>query len=221
MATDYSAYTDNELLELFHAGNGDAGSELALRYRPLIKRCTRPYFLVGGDSEDLIQEGMIGLVSSMQSYRADSGALFKTYAELCIRRRILSAIKAASRFKHMPMNYRLSLEELYADAPEELDALPGEGYNRSPEELVLERETKSALYSLCRAILSPLEKRVLSYYLDGLSYEEIAARCNKPVKSVDSALQRIKRKLNRAVTREEKGLTPEKNEQHNKRQQHK
>ena len=199
MALDYTRMTDDELLELFHGGNGEAGSELAVRYRPVIKRCTRPYFLVGGDSEDLIQEGMIGLVSSMQSYRPGTGTSFKSYAEVCIRRRILSAIKAASRFKHMPLNYRLSLEELYGEDGEALPGLPDEKYNRSPEDLIIEREKKNDLYMLCRALLSPLEKRVLALYLEGLSYEEIAARCGKPVKSVDSALQRIKRKLSRAV----------------------
>lgn len=199
MALEYSSLSDDKLLALFRRGDGAAGSELAVRYRPLIKRCTRPYFLVGGDSEDLIQEGMIGLVSSMQSYNTENGAAFRSYAELCIRRRILSAIKAASRFKHMPLNYRLSLEELYGEDGEALPGLSDEKYNRSPEDLIIEREKKNDLYMLCRALLSPLEKRVLALYLEGLSYEEIAARCGKPVKSVDSALQRIKRKLSRAV----------------------
>ena len=200
---DYTHMSDEELLALFHDGNGEAGSELAVRYRPVIKRCTRPYFLVGGDSEDLIQEGMIGLVSSMQSYRCGSGTSFRAYAEVCIRRRILSAIKAASRFKHMPLNYRLSLEELYGEDGEALGTFT-EGYTRTPEELIIEQENKNDLYTLARALLSPLEKRVLAGYLDGASYEEIAARCGKPVKSVDSALQRIKRKLSRAM--DERGV---------------
>lgn len=199
MALDYTALTDNELVRLFHGGDNEAGSELAVRYRPMIKRCTRPYFLVGGDSEDLIQEGMIGLVSSMQTYEEESGVQFKTYAEVCIRRRILSAIKAASRFKHMPLNYRLSLEELYGEGEESLLASADDESIRSPEELIIERERKSALYAKARALLTPLEKQVLAFYLDGLSYEDIAAHCAKPVKSVDSALQRIKRKLSRAM----------------------
>lgn len=199
MALDYRAMNDNELLCLFHNGDGEAGSELAVRYRPLIKRCTRPYFLVGGDSEDLIQEGMIGLVSSMQSYNSSNGTQFKSYAEICIRRRILSAIKAAARFKHMPLNYRASLEELYSEQGEApIEELADES-TPSPEDQIIERERKSKLYSLARALLTPLEKKVLHYYLDGLSYDEIAAKCDKPVKSVDSALQRIRRKLSRAV----------------------
>lgn len=199
MAVNYSALSDDELVGLFRSGDGVAGSELAVRYRPLVKRCTRPYFLVGGDSEDLIQEGMIGLVSSIQSYQPGGSALFRSYAELCIKRRILSAIKAAARFKHMPLNYRLSLEDIYSDDGEALARMADERYNLSPEELIIEQEKKTDLYALCRRILSPLEKKVLAFYLEGLSYEEIAGRCGKPVKSVDSALQRIKRKLSRAV----------------------
>ena len=195
----YSALSDDELVGLFRSGDGVAGSELAVRYRPLVKRCTRPYFLVGGDSEDLIQEGMIGLVSSIQSYQPGGSALFRSYAELCVKRRILSAIKAAARFKHMPLNYRLSLEDIYSDDGEALARMADERYNLSPEELIIEQEKKNDLYALCRRILSPLEKKVLAFYLEGLSYEEIAGRCGKPVKSVDSALQRIKRKLSRAV----------------------
>lgn len=199
MAVNYSALSDDELVGLFRSGDGVAGSELAVRYRPLVKRCTRPYFLVGGDSEDLIQEGMIGLVSSIQSYQPGGSALFRSYAELCVKRRILSAIKAAARFKHMPLNYRLSLEDIYSDDGEALALMVDERYNLSPEELIIEQEKKNDLYALCRRILSPLEKKVLAFYLEGLSYEEIAGRCGKPVKSVDSALQRIKRKLSRAV----------------------
>ena len=199
MAVNYSALSDDELVGLFRSGDGVAGSELAVRYRPLVKRCTRPYFLVGGDSEDLIQEGMIGLVSSIQSYQPGGSALFRSYAELCVKRRILSAIKAAARFKHMPLNYRLSLEDIYSDDGEALARMVDERYNLSPEELIIEQEKKTDLYALCRRILSPLEKKVLAFYLEGLSYEEIAGRCGKPVKSVDSALQRIKRKLSRAV----------------------
>ena len=188
-------YSDEQLSLLFQKGDEEAGSELASRYRPLIKRCTRPYFLLGGDSEDLIQEGMIGLVHSMQSFDMEGAASFKSYAEVCIRRRILDAIKAAGRLKHMPLNSGLSLDELKGG--DESTGLPlGDvGYIPSPEELIIEQEEKNSIYTMCRSILSPLERKVLAGYLDGLSYEEIAAGCEKPVKSVDSALQRIRKKL--------------------------
>lgn len=193
--TDMEKYSDEQLSLLFQAGDEAAGSELASRYRPLIKRCTRPYFLLGGDGEDLIQEGMIGLVHSMQSFDIEGAASFKSYAEVCIRRRILDAIKAAGRLKHMPLNSGLSLEELKGSDEGTGLPLADGAYIPSPEELIIEQEEKSSIYTMCRSILSPLERKVLSGYLEGLSYEEIAARCEKPVKSVDSALQRIRKKL--------------------------
>jgi len=190
-----NTYTDEQLSLMYQQGNEAAGSELASRYRPLIKRCTRPYFLLGGDGEDLIQEGMIGLVHSMQSFDIDGAASFKSYAEVCIRRRILDAIKAAGRLKHMPLNSGLSLDEL-KDSDENAGLPLADGaYTPSPEELIIEQEEKDSLYLMCRSILSPHERKVLSGYLEGLSYEEIAVHCEKPVKSVDSALQRIRKKL--------------------------
>jgi len=192
---DMNTYTDEQLSLMYQQGNEAAGSELASRYRPLIKRCTRPYFLLGGDGEDLIQEGMIGLVHSMQSFDIDGAASFKSYAEVCIRRRILDAIKAAGRLKHMPLNSGLSLDEL-KDSDENAGLPLADGaYTPSPEELIIEQEEKDSLYLMCRSILSPHERKVLSGYLEGLSYEEIAVHCEKPVKSVDSALQRIRKKL--------------------------
>ena len=199
MSDNYYVYEDIRLLELFREGDENAGSELARRYRPLIRRCTRPYFLLGGDSEDLIQEGMIGLVHSMRSFEKDGGAAFKSYAELCIKRRILDAIKAAGRLKHMPLNSGLPLDELEGGEDSESSRLGDMSYSPSPEQLIIEREEKNSLYSLSRSLLSPLEKKVLAGYLDGLSYEEIAQKCGKPTKSVDSALQRIRKKLSAAV----------------------
>lgn len=198
--TDYAALSEDRLIELMQHGDNEAGSELSLRYRPLIKKCTRPYFLVGGDEEDLIQEGMMGLVTAMQTYSPDRQCTFKSYAELCIKRRILSAIKAANRFKHMPLNYRLSLDEIYADddEPSAID----ERYSLTPEQQIIREEEMQRLRALSQSLLSNLEKKVLDLYLEGLSYEEIAKGIGKPVKSVDSALQRIKKKLARAASRE-------------------
>lgn len=198
MINDYSQYTDEELLRLSAEGDGSAGSELARRYRPLIRRCTRPYYLLGGDNEDLIQEGMIGLVHSMQSFEEEGGASFRAYAELCIKRRIIDAIKAAGRLKHMPLNTGLSLDELGEDESAGKGALTKLSYSPSPEELLIEREDKKNLYRFSRALLSPLERRVMDCYLEGLSYEEISLRCGKPTKSVDAALQRIRKKLSAA-----------------------
>lgn len=196
---DYPELQDEQLQSLSQSGDENAGSELTRRYKPLIKRCARPYFLLGGDAEDLIQEGMIGLVHSIKSYDPLGGASFRSYAEICIRRCILDAIKSAGRLKHMPLNTGLSLDVLFNDENASKASIAEMSYSPSPEELILERERKSNLYSISRNILSPLERKVLAGYLEGLSYEEIAALCSKPVKSVDSALQRIKKKLSVAM----------------------
>lgn len=200
--TDYAALSEERLIELVQHGDNEAGNELSLRYRPLIKKCTRPYFLVGGDEEDLIQEGMMGLVTSMQTYSPDRQCTFKSYAELCIKRRILSAIKAANRFKHMPLNYRLSLDEIYSDDEEPNAIIADARYTLTPEQQIIREEEIQSLRTLSKSLLSSLENKVLELYLDGLSYEEIAKGIGKPVKSVDSALQRIKKKLADAASRE-------------------
>ncbi len=200
--TDYAALSEERLIELVQRGDNEAGNELSLRYRPLIKKCTRPYFLVGGDEEDLIQEGMMGLVTSMQTYSPDRQCSFKSYAELCIKRRILSAIKAANRFKHMPLNYRLSLDEMYSDDEEPNAIIADARYTLTPEQQIIREEEMQSLRTLSQSLLSSLENKVLELYLEGLSYEEIAKGIGKPVKSVDSALQRIKKKLADAASRE-------------------
>ena len=200
--TDYAALSEERLIELVQHGDNEAGNELSLRYRPLIKKCTRPYFLVGGDEEDLIQEGMMGLVTSMQTYSPDRQCTFKSYAELCIKRRILSAIKAANRFKHMPLNYRLSLDEIYSDDEEPNAIIADARYTLTPEQQIIREEEIQSLRTLSKSLLSSLENKVLELYLEGLLYEEIAKGIGKPVKSVDSALQRIKKKLADAASRE-------------------
>lgn len=197
--TDYSSLSEDRLIELVQSGDNEAGSELSLRYRPLIKKCTRPYFLVGGDEEDLIQEGMMGLINSMHTYSDERQCSFRSYAEVCIKRRILSAIKAANRFKHMPLNSRLSLEEIYSDDEDSSSIIADDRYNLSPEQLIIREEELNSFRTLCESRLSALEKKVLNLYLEGLSYDEIAKGAEKPVKSVDAALQRIKKKLAEAV----------------------
>ena len=200
--TDYSALSEDRLIELVQQGDNEAGSEISLRYRPLIKKCTRPFFLIGGDEEDLIQEGMMGLVTSMQTYSPDRQCSFKSYAELCIKRRILSAIKAANRQKHMPLNNRLSLDEIYSDDEDTIAIIADDRYSLSPEQQIIREEEIQRLRALAQSLLSSYEKKVLDLYLEGLSYDEIAERTGKRAKSVDSALQRIKKKLAKAAKRE-------------------
>ena len=192
---DYSSESDSALLELVLAGDGEAEEALVERYMRLVRSCARPLFLAGGDSEDLIQEGMFGLLSAIRQFDPSDGASFRTFAEHCIRMRLYSAIKSASRLKHLPLNNGVSLEQLSEDSPMQLSAIPD--VLRNPEELVLARERTEELYSELAQCLSGLEKQVLALYLEGLSYREIASRLRKEEKSIDNAVQRIRRKLAR------------------------
>ena len=193
---EYAKISDNSLQAMAAAGDRGAEEALSERYMRLVRVCARPLFLAGGSSEDLIQEGMIGLLSAIRQFDAQSGASFHTFAELCIRSRLLSAVKSASRKKHLPLNDGLSLEQLSEDSGSQLSATP-EVFRQDPEDLVLARESKEELYAVLSRCLSKMENRVLEFYLDGLSYREIAARLGKDEKAVDNAVQRIRRKLAR------------------------
>lgn len=196
---DYAEFDDDKLQALARSGDRDAEEALAERYLRLVRICARPLFLAGGDSEDLIQEGTFGLLSAIRKYDSESGVTFKTFAEHCIRMRLLSAIKSASRLKHFPLNDGISLEQLSEDPGAELSALP-EGFRYNPEELVLARESKEELYAAFTRCLSKFEIKVLDLYLEGLSYREIADRLCRNAKSIDNAVQRIRHKLARDIT---------------------
>ena len=191
---DLTVLHDNELQRL--AANGDRAAEEALagRYMQLVRVCARPLFLAGGDSEDLSQEGMFGLLSAIREYDPAQGVSFRSFAEHCIRMRLFSAVKSASRLKHLPLNDSMPLEQLSDDPSSQLSAAP-EIFRRSPEDLVLARESKEELKELCERRLSRLEKQVWYLYLEGLSYRDIARRLQREDKSVDNAVQRIRRKL--------------------------
>ena len=194
---NYCELSDDTLQSLALNGDSAAENELAIRYRRLVRICSRPYFLAGGDSEDLIQEGMMGFLSAVRDYDPDMCASFRTYSELCIKLRILSAVRNASRLKHTFLNDGVSLEEILSDESQTLTAFSVETFSRAPEEQVLARETKNDFLSTYSRLLSRFENRVLDLYLDGLSYSEIAEICCKPQKSVDNAVQRIRQKLAR------------------------
>ena len=174
------------------ASEGDRLSEEKLieRYNRLVKICSRPYFLAGGDSEDLIQEGMMGLMSAIRQYDPSRDTSFRTYAESCIKNRIITAIKSASRFKHTPLNDYVSFE-----SPQFDETRAASGYARDPEELIIARERYEEIEYALVDSLSAFEKRVLAHYLEGLSYSEIGQALGKSSKSVDNAVQRIRRKL--------------------------
>lgn len=194
---DLSVFRDDELQAMAAAGSGTAEEELAVRYSRLVRICARPFFLAGGDREDLMQEGMLGLLSAIRTYDPDAGAEFRSYAELCIRRRLLSAIKLASGRKHMPLNDRLSLDDLLSNESQTQLADIAGTYRRIPEEQVLARESELEFSTTFTRRLSDLEAQTLSRYLAGLSYNEIAAELGHSPKSIDNAVQRIRRKLER------------------------
>lgn len=190
---NYSNLGDSELIALVRAGDMAAEEQLALRYTRLVKICSRPFFLVGGDGEDLIQEGMLGLLSAIREYDSSMNAAFSTYAEICVKRRIRSAIKMASRKKHEPLNEMVSLDDVLSDESRPVSA--GDAFRRIPEEQVLAQESADEIIQTYSRCLSKLEAEILRLYLDGLSYAEIAEKCGRSVKSVDNAVQRIRRKL--------------------------
>ena len=192
---NYSELDDNRLQELAAVGNRQAEERLVVKYMRLVRRCSRPFFLVGGAPEDLIQEGMLGLLSAIRQYDPKQNAAFKTYAELCIKNRLLSAVKTDSRLKHNPLNDGLPLDSLLSEESQIPLLAYTELFRRTPEEQVLARENKMELQQSFKRCLSPMERNVLRLYLDGLSYQEIAEQTGKPIKAVDNAIQRIRRKL--------------------------
>lgn len=191
---DYPSLSDLELHTLYLSGDAAAGDALVLRYRRLVKICIRPYFLAGGDSEDLLQEGMIGLLSAIREFDPDSASSFHSFAELCIRRRVISAARSASRQKHAPLNDGLSLEQLQSgESRQMLDSV----CVPSAEDHVLEKTRTEDLIAASSRFLSDFERNILMDYLDGLSYGEMAQKRGRSEKSIDNAVQRIRKKLAR------------------------
>ena len=178
-----SEYSDEELCRLTASGDRDAEEVLVKRYLRMVRVCARPYFLAGGDSEDLIQEATFGLLKAIREFAPGHDAKFKTFAEVCIRNRIRSAVTTASRSKHAPLNDSVPFES------------PMLGIEASPEELFISREEEAERLARLAEKLSPLEQKILELFLHGLSYREIGEQVGRPAKSVDNAIQRIRRKV--------------------------
>ena len=188
--------TDEELCVLTAQGNRTAEETLVVRYNRLVRALVRPLFLAGGDSEDLLQEGFLGLLDAIRTYRTDKEASFHTFAEVCVRNRVLTAVRAASSGKHSPLNHYVSLDTPLFDGTTDCISFSTDcRQQQSPEEELLAREALQERMKTLRQELSGFESKVLSHYLDGLSYGEIAQATNQSAKSVDNAVQRIKRKL--------------------------
>ncbi|MCC5804195.1 RNA polymerase sporulation sigma factor SigH [Rossellomorea vietnamensis] len=190
---------DEEIIEAVHQGHSEALDFLIRKYRNFVRAKARSYFLIGADKEDIVQEGMIGLYKAIRDYKEDKLTSFKAFAELCITRQIITAIKTATRQKHIPLNSYVSLDKpIYDDESDRtlLDVISGAKV-MDPEALIINREEFDNMEDKMAQLLSDLERKVLALYLDGQSYQEISEELNRHVKSIDNALQRVKRKLER------------------------
>jgi len=204
-ATPYPEMLDEDLVEAAKAGDDRASEFLIHKYRNFVRVKAKAYFLIGADREDIIQEGMIGLYKAIRDFRRDKLSSFRAFAELCITRQIITAIKTATRQKHIPLNSYVSLNKpIYDDDSDRtlLDVIGGLKV-ADPEELVINRETSARMRQRIRQNLSELEHRVLNLYLDGKSYQEMANELQRHVKSIDNALQRVKRKLEKNLEQED------------------
>lgn len=193
----YEKYKDEEIVKLAKEGDSIAQEFLIQKYKKFVKNKAKAYFLIGADREDIIQEGMIGLFKAIRDYNEDKLAAFKAFAEMCITRQIITAIKSATRQKHIPLNSYISLSKpIYEENSERtlMDMLTSEKVT-DPETITVFKEELDYIESKVADTLSNLEWRVLREYLTGKSYQEIAEDMKKPIKSIDNALQRVKRKL--------------------------
>lgn len=195
--TNYEALSDEELLARHRKGDARAEDALYARYKQIVRSRARMYFLIGADREDIIQEGMIGLYKAVLDYQPERQASFRPFAELCISRQVISAIKRATRKKHVPLNTYISFQH---SAPEGgskrplIDVLTSSRIT-DPEEVLLGRESYAAVADSIEHSLSRLEHNALGLYLYGYSYQQIAEALQISTKSVDNAIQRVKKKL--------------------------
>lgn len=194
---DENIILDEELVLLASTGDNIALETLLNKYRNFVRAKARSYFLIGADREDIIQEGMIGLFKAIRDFRPDKLASFRAFAELCITRQIITAIKTATRQKHIPLNSYISLNKPIYDEESDrtlMDVLSGSKV-LDPEELIIGKEELDSIQEQIGEVLSGLEWEVLMSYLQGKSYQEMSVDLNREVKSIDNALQRVKRKL--------------------------
>jgi RNA polymerase sporulation-specific sigma factor len=198
---------DEEIIHRIRKGCKRGMEHLIEKYKPLVRAKSRSYFLVGADREDIVQEGMIGLFKAIRDYREEKSIPFRMFAEMCITRQIITAVKTATRQKHIPLNSYVSLNKRIFDegSDKTLIEMLQEVSVTDPEELFISKEDYSVIEHKMVELLSPFEKQVLTMYLGGIAYQDIARQLNKPVKSIDNALQRLKKKI-------EKSLLNDKNE---------
>jgi RNA polymerase sporulation-specific sigma factor len=206
-SSPYESMVDEDIVSLARDGDIPALEYLIVKYKNFVRAKARSYFLIGADRDDIMQEGMIGLYKAIRDFRSDKLSSFRAFAELCITRQIITAIKTATRQKHIPLNSYVSLNKPIYDEDSDrtlLDVISGTKVS-DPEELIISREEFGDIEHKMGEILSDLEWQVLMAYLDGKSYLEIAESLDRHVKSIDNALQRVKRKLERYLEDRKQG----------------
>ena len=205
LSRQFADLTDEQVVERAQQGDSVAIEFLLSKYKNFVRSKARSYFLIGADHEDIVQEGMIGLFKAIRDYQSERLSSFRAFAELCITRQIITAIKTATRQKHVPLNSYVSLNKPIYDEESDrtlMDVIV-EGRAQNPEELIIGRENLLSIRDRVDQVLSPLEQDVLNAYLDGKSYQEIAEKLGRHVKSIDNALQRVKRKLEKSFEDDE------------------
>ncbi len=196
--------SDEKMVNMAREGNRDAMEDLLQRYKVFVKKRAASYYMAGADHDDVIQEGMIGVFKAIRDYDAEKGASFSTFAELCVNRQIATAIKAASRYKHSPLNNSMSLNKPFSENDEEgatLEETIVSNTSEDPEAMLLLREKLDYIGKNGGELLSSFEYRVWELYLQGVSYAEIARLTEKTPKAVDNAITRAKKKLEPFLTR--------------------
>ncbi|MDO5403131.1 MAG: RNA polymerase sporulation sigma factor SigH [Eubacteriales bacterium] len=197
---DYSQCNDEVLIALYQEGDEKAIDQLFERYKNLVRKKAKAMFLAGGDSDDLIQEGMIGLYKAVRDYHTDKEATFATFASMCINRQIITAVTTSNRKKNSPLNGYVSLDQP-ARSDEDYDMklidVIQSGSEQDPEKLLIDREYTKNLQELVEAAMSPFERQVLAMYMEGKDYIEISRQLGKPTKSIDNAIQRIRNKVDK------------------------
>ena len=197
---NYKEMTDDELVVLSQKGDEKALETILIRYKPLVYKKSRPYYLAGGDDDDVVQEGLIGLYKAVMDFKKEKFPLFNIFAGVCIERRILSAVKKASRLKHNPLNAYISLSAANnSDDGNNIEPISDMDDCNNPESILIEKESALGLEGKLNEVLSDFEMQVLLCYLNGQTYKEIADALNRDAKAVDNAMQRIKKKLEAVI----------------------
>lgn len=207
---NYAQTTDEDLIEIIKSGNKHALDHLIDRYRNLVNVKVSKYYIIGAEKEDIVQEGLIGLFKAIKSYESDKQSSFKSFANMCIERQLITAIKSSNRQKHMPLNSYLSLnmnaydnnEDGNENSPDLLEIL-NTNMIEDPLDTITQKEYYQTIENTIDKTLSGFEKQVLNFYMQGESYTKIAQRLNTPVKSIDNAIQRIRKKAIKEIPNEQ------------------